>query len=60
MVRVFHVVRPVATVRVRVKPYPQLALEFGPVANTILVEPFMCLHELECPLLEVIQHADQH
>src|SRR5882757_782054 len=37
MVRVFRVVRPVATVRVRVEPYPEPAREFGPVANTKLI-----------------------
>jgi len=34
MVRVFRVVRPVATVRFRVEPYPEPTREFGPVANT--------------------------
>jgi len=33
-VRVFRVVRPVATVRVRVEPNPELTRQFGPVANT--------------------------
>jgi hypothetical protein len=33
-VRVFGVVRPVATVRFRVEPYPEPTREFGPVANT--------------------------
>jgi len=36
MGRVFHVVRPVATVWFRVEPYPEPAREFGPVANTNL------------------------
>jgi hypothetical protein len=31
---VFRVVRPVATVRVRVEPDPEPTREFGPVANT--------------------------
>jgi len=26
----------------------------------ILGEPFVCLHEVENPLLEVVKHADQH
>ena len=34
MVRVFRVVRPIATVRFRVEPYPEPAREFEPVANT--------------------------
>ena len=34
MVLVFRVVRPVATVRFRVEPYPEPAREFGPVPNT--------------------------
>jgi hypothetical protein len=34
MVRVFHVVRPVATVRVPVEPHPEPTRKFGPVANT--------------------------
>jgi hypothetical protein len=34
MVRVFHEVRPVATVGFRVEPYPEPTREFGPVANT--------------------------
>jgi len=34
MCRVFLVVRPVATVRVRVEPEPDPTSEFGPVANT--------------------------
>ena len=34
MVQVFGVVRPVATVRFRVEPYPEPTREFGPVANT--------------------------
>ena len=25
-----------------------------------LVEPFVCLHEVENPLLEVVKHADLH
>jgi hypothetical protein len=33
-VRVFRVVRPVATVRFRVEPNPETTREFGPVANT--------------------------
>jgi len=33
-VRVFRVVRPVATVRFRVEPNPEPTPEFGPVANT--------------------------
>jgi len=33
-VRVFRVVRPVATVRVRVEPDPEPTGQFGPVANT--------------------------
>jgi hypothetical protein len=33
-VRVFRVVRPVATVRFRVEPNPEPTREFGPVANT--------------------------
>ena len=35
MVRVFRVVRPMATVRVRVEPDPEPTRQFGPVANTI-------------------------
>jgi len=26
----------------------------------VLVEPFVCLHEVENPLLEVVNHADLH
>jgi hypothetical protein len=33
-VRVFRVVRPVATVRCRVEPNPEPTREFGPVSNT--------------------------
>jgi len=33
-VRVFGVVRPVATVRFRVEPDPEPTRDFGPVANT--------------------------
>jgi hypothetical protein len=33
--RVFRVVRPVATVRFRVEPNPELTPEIAPVANTI-------------------------
>jgi hypothetical protein len=33
-VRVFHVVKPIATVRFRVEPNPELTREFGPIANT--------------------------
>ena len=33
-VRVFRVVRPVATVRIRVEPDPEPTRQFGPVANT--------------------------
>jgi len=33
-VRVFRVVKPVATVRVRVEPDPEPTREFGTVANT--------------------------
>jgi len=36
-VRVFRVVRPVATVRFRVEPNPEPTREFGPVANTACV-----------------------
>jgi hypothetical protein len=35
-VQVFHLVRPVATVRFHVEPNPEPTREFGPVANTIL------------------------
>jgi len=38
MGRVFHVVRPVATVRFRVEPFPQPAREFGPIANSSHVQ----------------------
>jgi hypothetical protein len=34
-VRVFRVVRPLATVRVRVEPDPEPTRKFGPVANTM-------------------------
>jgi len=34
-VQVFRVVRPVATVRVRVEQDPEPTRQFGPVANTI-------------------------
>jgi hypothetical protein len=34
MVRVFRVVRPVATVRFQVEPYPEPTRQIGPVANT--------------------------
>jgi hypothetical protein len=34
MVRVFRVVRPVATFQFQVEPYPELAREIGPVVNT--------------------------
>jgi hypothetical protein len=34
MVRVFGVVRPIATVQFRVEPYPESTREFGPIANT--------------------------
>jgi len=33
-VRVFRVVRPVATVRFQAEPYPELTREFEPIANT--------------------------
>jgi hypothetical protein len=36
-VRVFRVVRPFATVRFRVEPYPEPTREIGPVAITKLV-----------------------
>jgi hypothetical protein len=38
MVLVFRVVRPVATVRFRVEPYPESTREIGPVANTICLD----------------------
>jgi len=33
-VRVFHVVRPIDTVRVRVEPDPEPTRQFGPIAIT--------------------------
>jgi hypothetical protein len=47
MVRVFRVVRPVAMVRFRVEPYPELAREFGPVANTTPDKGSMTVRAME-------------
>jgi hypothetical protein len=45
MIRVFRVVRPVSTVQFRVELYPELILEFGPIANTNRQQP-----DLTCTL----------
>ena len=50
MVGVFCVVRPVATVRFRVEPYPEPAREIGPVANTTN-EPLKCQRIGVCPAI---------
>jgi hypothetical protein len=45
IVRVLRVVRPVSTVQFRVELYPELTLEFGPIANTNPQQP-----DLTCTL----------